>query len=131
MTSPIRLRRHTDGRLAVFRAGMWLITSVPPVTSYPSWFHDDRLCSGPGWSELLVAELPEPDGHGDVVGDNGENAQAPWWYTKHGTYTAWHEGVEDDWGLQEDETLDDVRSDALKMLAAVTACEQYRAERET
>lgn len=57
----IRLRRHSEGRLAVFRDGMWLITSVPPVTSYPSWFHDDRLCSGPGWSELLVAALPEPD----------------------------------------------------------------------
>jgi hypothetical protein len=61
VTPLVRLRRHTDGRLAVFRDGMWLITSVPPVTSYPSWFHDDRLCSGDGWSELLVAELPEPD----------------------------------------------------------------------
>lgn len=120
MIPQIRLRRHIDGRVAlsvqsdVWRVGVRITETSPP-----------------GWSELLVAELPEPDGYGDVVGDNGENAQAPWWYTKHGTYTAWHEGVEDDWGLQEDETLDDVRSDALKMLAAVTACEQYRAQRET
>jgi hypothetical protein len=121
VTPLVRLRRHSDGRLAVFRDGMWLITSVPPVTSYPTWFHDDRLCSGDDWSELLVAELPEPDGHLDDV---------PYWSSGHNTLPSWvayPNLVEGENGVMGDP--DELRSDALKMLAAVAACEQYRASR--
>lgn len=121
MTPSIRLRRHTDGRLAVFRDGMWLITSVPPVTSYPSWFHDDRLCSGPGWSELLVAVLPEPD-------RSVRNIRMAWTLCT-GELTVGH--LDGELESPYPHTVDSLRSDALKMLAAVAAWEQYRARRET
>lgn len=114
--SVIRLRRHTDGRLAVFRDGMWLITSVPPATSYPSWFHDDRLCSGPGWSELLVAALPEPDVWDGTI---------PAWHTSTSYVAAEGSSV-----TENSMRRPAAKSDALKMLAAVAACEQYRAQRE-
>lgn len=118
MTLPVRLRRHTDGRLAVFRDGMWLITSVPPVTSYPSWFHDGRLCSGPGWSELLVTALPEPD---DVV--NGTKV----WDLGFGKLTVGGPAEFESSFPYSIDSVYQLRSDALKMLAAVTAWEQYRA----
>lgn len=64
MTSPIRVRRHTDGRVALFHRNRWLITEIPGQSIYPVERDDDRDCSGEGWVELLVTELPEPDdGH--------------------------------------------------------------------
>jgi hypothetical protein len=128
MTSPIRVRRHTDGRVAVctglaqepYRWFVW-----PPHGRLT-----DEHVTGDGWSELLVAELPEPDGEtGAVVA--GEDARTPYWCTSRGELIlAWTEGVEmPAWELQED--LEIIRADALKLLAAVAACEKYRTERET
>lgn len=75
---------------------------------------------------LAVVELPGPDGWVDAVDSNGEDARTPCWRTSWGT--AWIEGVETPvWELRED--LDAIRSDALKMLAAVAACERFRAQR--
>jgi hypothetical protein len=124
----IRLRRHPDGRVA-----LW---THPSVGRYP-WSCGEtgqslteNEVSGPGWVELLVTELPEPDGSADAVNDGGEDVKTPQWTASWGeTVTAWIEGVETPvWELKEDLAV--IRSDALKMLAAVAACETYRAERE-
>lgn len=79
---------------------------------------------------LVVVELPEPDGWAGVVGDDGEDTRTPYWRTSwNESVTAWIEGVETPvWSLRED--LDEIRADALKMLAAVAACERYRAEQQ-
>jgi hypothetical protein len=91
---------------------------------------DERLWRAVCSAGLLVAELPEPDGSVNAVGSDGEDTTTPYWKTSWGeSVTAWIDGVETPvWELQED--LDVIRSDALKMLAAVAACERYRAERE-
>lgn len=110
---PIRLRRHVDGRVALGTHGVWVVL---PGENW--WRKDDSRCSGDGWSELFVAELPEPD-----------------YYELKNIRMAWnlHTGEltvgELDGELQSPypHTLDSLRSDALKMLAAVAACEQYRA----
>lgn len=60
MSAPIRVRRHTDGRVAI---------QVPAVRSAWSvvagggqdWVHECHV-TGDGWSELFVAELPAPTG---------------------------------------------------------------------
>jgi hypothetical protein len=124
VVSDVRVRRHTDGRVAVCTEladgpYRWLVW--PPYGRLT-----DEQVTGEGWCELLVAELPEPDGWADAVGDNGEDARTPYWETWRGAYTAWTDGVEDAAGLNED--LECLRIDALKMLAAVAACERYRAE---
>ncbi|MGH3477894.1 MAG: hypothetical protein ACRDQD_13760 [Nocardioidaceae bacterium] len=86
--------------------------------------------SGDGWSELFVAELPAPIGSVDCVNDNGDDTRTPLWHTSWGeSVTAWIEGVETPVGELR-ENLDAIRSDALIMLAAVAACERYRAGRE-
>jgi hypothetical protein len=76
--------------------------------------------------ELLVAELPEPDGMIETVGRDGTDTTTPYWRTSWGeSVTAWIEGVETPiWELQED--LSKIWSDGLKILAAVAACERYR-----
>lgn len=127
MSAPIRLRRHTDGRVAIQVPTDRTAWSVV-AGGGQNWVHE-RHVTGDGWSELLVAELPEPDDWANCVGDKGEDAQIPRWSCAyvHSLY-AWNEGVEVDGGLRED--LDAVRSDALKMLAAAAACERYRVERE-
>jgi hypothetical protein len=119
--SDLRVRRHTDGRLALCRDGMWLVTSIPGVTAYPGWFPDDRLCSGKGWSELLVAELPKPDGHIEMD-------DAPYWNGPDDmpSFVAYEDGIETEAG--EIVTAHELRADAMKMLAAVAACERHRAE---
>lgn len=116
MTSPIRLRRHTDGNIAISRGTRWHIIGA---LSHP-WV-DELDVFGPGWSELLVAALPEPD----YVGE----ASTPNWVTSDGTrITAHSNSLTINHDDRHDVEL--VGIDALKMLAAVTACEQYRAQRE-
>lgn len=118
MTEPLRVRRHTDGRVALCRDGMWLTTSIPGVTKYPSWRTDDRDCSGDGWVELFVAELPEPDRGSGWVLPAGD-----------GVLTATADDIALD-GLPWPGDIRELRSESLAMLAAVAACERYRAERE-
>lgn len=119
MNPPIRVCRHTDGRVAVC-AGLadepyrWFVW--PPHGRLT-----DEHVTSDGWSELFVADLPEPDGW--LAGDN---AAFPFWET-----TTNHLEVED--GELDDlngHDADTLRSDALKMLAAVDACEKYQAERD-
>jgi hypothetical protein len=117
MSERVRLRQHTDGSIAVSRGGRWCLMGE----SMNPWV-DELEVTGPGWSELLVAELPEPDGWAAT--------RTPYWETGRDTYTAWTDGVEDADGLNEGTDLEWLRAEALKMLAAVAACERYRAERE-
>ena len=130
MTPPVRLRRHIDGRVALQLGDKgplpWCIFDRG---EYPHFSWED--VSGPGWSELFVAELPKPDGEVDAVDSNGEDTKTPFWKTSWGeSVTAWIDGVETPvWELQEDHGV--IRADALKMLAAVAACERYRTERKT
>lgn len=74
---------------------------------------------------LAVVDLPEPDWW---VGEDGETRTPCWRLSWGESVTAWIEGVETPvQDLQED--LDKVHADALKMLAAVAACERFRAAR--
>lgn len=113
-----RLRRHTDGRVALsLVADRWKCFDSSS-TAIP-WSAKHEHVSGPGWSELLVAVLPEPDGHFKT----GE----PYWNAFDGLpefvarsdsrIETMHGAVESPVGI---------RLSALKMLAAVAACEQYR-----
>jgi hypothetical protein len=105
--SGVRVRRHTDGRVAISRGGRW-----HTVSAQHPWV-DELEVSGPGWCELLVAELPEPEGGGGWLLSNGADL------------TAEPGGVSFD---GDDPVPPDVwRADALKMLAAVAACERHRA----
>jgi hypothetical protein len=121
--SGVRVRRHTDGRVAVS-----LVPSVWLVVTPPGWETNlvaNKYVTTEGWSELLVAELPEPDGD---AGDQDENVTGPYWYLHgFGRVVAHEDGMEDEHrGYLTD--LQWVREDALKTLAAVAACERYRAE---
>jgi hypothetical protein len=117
MTPLIRLRRHTDGRAAINRAGdLWCVPFGREMTIYPSAY-----VSGPGWSELLVAELPEPD---DAV--SGTKV----WDLGFGKLIVGGRAEFESSFPYSIDNVDQLRSDALKMLAAVAACEQYRAQRE-
>lgn len=128
--SDVRVRRHTDGRVAVCTEladgpYRWLVW--PPYGRLT-----DEHVAGEGWSELLVTELPEPDGWADVVNDDGYDVMTPYWNISPGCQaTAWATGVEigdpGDGELQEDLTR--IRTEAFGLLAAVDACERYRAER--
>lgn len=134
MTPPIRVRRHADGRIALLAEpddpNPWLVSGTRRSLARILWAVEADV-TGDGWSELFVAELPEPDGQTDAVNSDGEDVTTPYWKTSWGeSVTAWIEGVETPvWELCED--LEAIRSDALKMLAAVAACEKYRSERET
>jgi hypothetical protein len=116
--SSIRLRRHTDGSVALnLVSALWLVT-IPNQWS-TCWVTDEDVF-GAGWSELFVADLPEPDYTVQWI--------ACWDLHAGGEMTV-------DTGTGELETPhlhtgEQARSDALKMLAAVAACEKYRAERE-
>lgn len=119
MTPPIRVRRHTDGRVALNAHGLWVV--IPGE----NWFRkDDSRCSGHGWVELLVTELPKPDGNCEI--DN-----APYWNAGDGMpgFVAYEDGIETENG--EIVASDLMCADALKMLAAVNACEKYRTGQET
>lgn len=125
---PIRLRRHTDGRVALsLWPHRWKIVVWRYSTTAIGWLPDDEVTS-PDWSELLVSELPKPNGSLDVTGSNGEDAKTPYWTGVNGSrVTAWINGVETEGdGLIED--LAGLRANALKVLAAVAACERLRQE---
>jgi hypothetical protein len=108
------VRRHTDGRVAISRGGRW-----HTVSAQHPWV-DELEVSGPGWCELLVAELPEPDGHIEMD-------DAPYWNGPDDmpSFVAYEDGIETEAG--EIVTAHELRADAMKMLAAVAACERYRA----
>lgn len=108
--SPIRVRRHVDGRVAFSAHGVWVV-----VPGENWWRKDDSRCSGEGWVELLSAEPPEPD----VTDPDGEMV----WYTAFDHIAAF------DGRLASSEyyySAKALRADALKMLAAVAAIEQHR-----
>lgn len=130
----VRLRRHTDERVAIsFITGLWEIHRADVLDGEPCYATKcvtDTEVLDNGWSELFVAELPAPIGSVDCVNDNGDDTRTPFWRTSWGeSVTAWIEGVETPVGELR-ENLDAIRSDALIMLAAVAACERYRAGRE-
>lgn len=130
MTQQIRLRHHTDGHVALcVMPGVWTITRGGPGNFVK--FNDEHV-SGPDWSELLVAELPEPDGRHCVNG-----RISPQWKLSNGHEVAaltegvqvtneWTEALSCTGGIG----FDEVRMDALKALAAIAACERYQVERE-
>jgi hypothetical protein len=66
MTGPVRVRRHTDGRTAVAvpQTEQWCV--VDRRHTRGAVWSDDAGVTGPGWSELLVAELPPPDQIGEA-----------------------------------------------------------------
>jgi hypothetical protein len=100
----VRLRRHTDGRVAVC-TGLSAGSAYPWFVGLPYGRLTDEHVSGPGWSELLVAEQPEPDHH--------------------------CEGVFHD---VDDATIEELEFDALNLLAAIAehrrCCERERVSQE-
>jgi hypothetical protein len=59
---PIRLRRHTDGRVAIeYKPQWWVLIKLDPNAAYPVRDVSEKYVIGNGWSELFVTELPEPD----------------------------------------------------------------------
>lgn len=79
---------------------------------------------------LAAFVLPKPNHTIDAVGDNGEDAASPGWSdSRGGVWIAWTNGVTDPDGDYFEE-IEDVRRDALAMLAAVRQVELWRAERE-
>lgn len=114
MSEQIRLRRHHKGYFAVGLPGPLWLTSATPDVLHLSARGDDQECSGPGWSELLVAELPEP-------GPFDEDGGTSWTRSDNALVTMYVAGPE-----RADLKL--ARQDALKELAAVAACEHYQKE---
>ena len=125
MGSEVRVRHHTDGHYAVSTTPhLWRILDVAQSSV---WATEDDV-SGEGWSELLVTELPEPDGWlGDATAFNSEpECDVPFWNVTDGQMHAEDGNVFID--DVSDAPLDVFKSDALKMLAAVAACEHHRAQ---
>lgn len=60
--SDLRVRRHTDGRVAIEHRPRWWVVIRLEDDSAGLRDASEEYVSGEGWSELLVAELPEPDG---------------------------------------------------------------------
>ena len=131
---PLRLRRHTDGRIALREEpdGQWLVvvpgyirTSRRPVYCRV----DDPVIRDPGWSELAVVELRDPDGYEPTEDAEERPAHAPYWLDRRGDkLLAWPEGVEDEIGLQED--LDELERDAVAWLSVVRVVRSMRVERD-
>jgi hypothetical protein len=122
MTGPVRVRRHTDGRIAINYGTLplWIIHTEGQC----SWRPED--VTGPGWSELFVAELPPPDQIGE--------ASAKQWSTfgDHGfRMTVYANGIqfrtqgggEVTYGPDKVEALRDA---TLKTLAAIAAYDELR-----
>jgi hypothetical protein len=117
VVSDVRVRRHIDGRFAVWIRPMHWIIANPARSHLTGWLNPiatDEEVSAEGWSELLVAELPEPDG-----------CEGGWLLSNGVDLTAEPGGVSFDG--DDPVPLDVWRADALKMLAAVAACERHRA----
>lgn len=72
--SEIRARRHTDGRWAMLVKGTHWVIGNPGRSHLTGWLdpiaHENEVF-GDGWSELLVAELPETDWANENVVVNG------------------------------------------------------------
>lgn len=129
--SDVRVRRHTDGRYAIpvdtgFKFAWIGVRRGQPGTM---WLTDAEVL-GEGWSELLVTQLPEPDSRHCDVG-----RISPQWNLSNGDeVAALPSGVQvannttEALSIAGGTGFDELRSDALKMLAAVDACERYRKE---
>lgn len=73
--------------------------------------------------------LPAATGWADAADEDDGDTVTPYWETfGYGTLTAWTGAVDVDGDYRED--LDEMETEALAMLAAVTAAKRYRAERE-
>lgn len=131
----IRLRRHTDGRVAIQVApeGSWHILSPENRQFHIAVGTAPRTESG--WSELLVAELPEPYGYRQLPNEN------PFWVLSFASQqltvysgevsVMYIDGLDVAYApYRTEQELDDLRADGLRILAAVAACEKYRAERD-
>jgi hypothetical protein len=128
VTWPVgRIRKHTDGRIAVERVDQaWSVHDG----SDPRWpavrtAHTDDV-TGDGWVELYTAVLPEPDQIGE--------ASTKQWFTfgDHGTrMTVYANGIqfrtqgggEVTYGPDKVEALRDA---TLKTLAAIAAYDELR-----
>lgn len=70
MTAPIRLRRHSDGRVALKMPRdpqWWVFRATRSVLGPFKCRKANDEVAGEGWSEMVVAELPEPDGQVDCA----------------------------------------------------------------
>jgi hypothetical protein len=116
----MRIRKHTDGRIAVERVDeAWSVHDG----SDPRWpavrtAHTDDVI-GEGWVELYTAVLPEPDQVGDEsslrwITYNGKRLTV----FADGIHFRELDGVE---GIYQRENIDALRAGALKTLAAIVA----------
>lgn len=125
----IRLRRHTDGRVALsLTSASWFVAAPYQNQRDAGWVAGYDV-AGPGWSELLVAELPEPDGY------RRPSADDPFWalsfasqqLTAHAGEVSvmYTDGIDVAYArYRTQQELDDLRADGLRILAAVAACDQ-------
>jgi hypothetical protein len=123
MTGPVRVRRHTDGRIAINYGTLplWIIHTEGQC----SWRPEDAV-TGPGWSELFVAELPPPDAVGEAstkqwftFGDRGSRMTV----YANGIQFQTPGGGEATYGPDKVEALRDA---TLKTLAAIAAYDELR-----
>jgi hypothetical protein len=126
MTGPVRVRRHTDGRTAVAvpQTEQWCVVDRRHTRGVV-WSDDDGV-TGPGWSELLVAELPPPDAVGEAstkqwstFGDRGSRMTV----YANGIQFRNPSGGKATYGPDKVEALRDA---TLKTLAAIAAYDELR-----
>lgn len=112
MGEGLRLRRHTDGRIALQVPTDRLAWSVVKGGGQ-GWVHEAEV-HGQGWAELLVVPLPEP---AEADADSGFS----WIGSDGAQHTLYAYGPDR-------ADLAAARADALNLLAAAAACEHYRAQ---
>lgn len=131
MTGP-RVRVDDEGRVALGFPGCvwWLMvkcSSHPAMLPEPVYVQGKRV-AGEEWSELLVAELPEPDHHVDGFDDHGGDTLAAAWLTGSlgtvtGSVVPWTNGLEINGEFHdsghEDGMIERIEADCLRVLAAV------------
>lgn len=112
MSAPVRVRRHADGRVALFAHGNWIVVTEDGQIA---WLNREH--GGDGWIDLLIHSVPSPD---------SESPTATTWTLANGrTVTVHAAGVDVD-GLLFPNRSCGLRSDALTLLAAFTALDRYQ-----